>query len=105
MAKECYLAFLKRIENSILQSDSEAVCACAVTSVVSDSATLCTVACQTPLAMGFSRQKYWSGLPCPPPGDLPNPRIKPASLVSLDWQVGSSIGATWEAPTLMQTWA
>ena len=28
---------------------------------------------------GFSRQEYWSGLPCPPPGDLPNPRIKPAS--------------------------
>ena len=28
---------------------------------------------------GFSRQEYWSGLPCPPPGDLPNPRIKPRS--------------------------
>ena len=32
--------------------------------------------------MGFSRQEYWSGLPCPPPRDLPKPRIKPASLVS-----------------------
>ena len=32
--------------------------------------------------MGFSRQEYWSGLPCPPPGDLPNPGIKPTSLVS-----------------------
>jgi len=30
--------------------------------------------------MGFSRQEYWSGLPCPPPGDLPNPGIKPRSL-------------------------
>ena len=30
---------------------------------------------------GFSRQEYWSGLPCPPPGDLPDPRIKPGSLV------------------------
>ena len=34
------------------------------------------VACQAPLSMGFSRQEYWSGLPCPPPGDLPNPEIK-----------------------------
>ena len=36
-----------------------------------------TVARQAPLSMGFSRQKYWSGLPFPPPGDLPNPGIKP----------------------------
>ena len=35
------------------------------------------VACQTPLSMGF--QEYWSGLPFPPPGDLPNPEIKPVS--------------------------
>ena len=35
--------------------------------------------CQAPLSMGFSRQKYWSGLPCPPPGDLPKPGIKPRS--------------------------
>ena len=35
------------------------------------------VAHQAPLAMGFSREEYWSGLPCPPPGDLPNPGIKP----------------------------
>ena len=34
------------------------------------------------LSMGFPRQKYWSGLPCPPPGDLPNPGIKPISPVS-----------------------
>jgi len=32
--------------------------------------------------MRFSRQEYWSGLPCPPPGDLPDPGIKPASLMS-----------------------
>ena len=36
-------------------------------------------ACQVPLFMGFSRQEYWSGLPFPSPGDLPNPRIKPGS--------------------------
>ena len=42
-------------------------------------ATLWTVARQAPLSMGFSRQEYWSGLPCPPPGDLPNPGIEPGS--------------------------
>ena len=38
--------------------------------------TLWIVAHQAPLSMGFSRQKYWSGLPCPPPGGLPDPGIK-----------------------------
>ena len=38
-----------------------------------------TVAHQAPLSMGFPRQDYWSGLPFPAPGDLPNPRIKPVS--------------------------
>ena len=42
-----------------------------------------TVACQAPLSMGFSRQEYWTGLPCPPSGDLPDPGIKPTSLLSL----------------------
>ena len=37
------------------------------------------VTCQAPLSMEFSRQEYWSGLPCPPPGDLPHPGIKPRS--------------------------
>ena len=37
-----------------------------------------TVAHQAPLSMGFPRQEYWSGLPCPPPGDLPDPGIEPA---------------------------
>ena len=36
-----------------------------------------TIACQAPLSMGFSRQEYWSGLPCSPPGDLPDPGIEP----------------------------
>ena len=39
-----------------------------------------TVARQSPLSMGFSSQEYWSGLPCPPPGDLPGPEIEPVSL-------------------------
>ena len=41
-----------------------------------------TVAHQSPLSMGLSRQEYWSGLPCPPPGDLPNPGTEPMSLAS-----------------------
>ena len=41
--------------------------------------TLWTVACQVPLSLGFSRQEYWSGLPCLPPGDLPEPGIKPVA--------------------------
>ena len=44
--------------------------------------TLWTVAHQAPLSMGFSRQEYWNGLPCPPSGHLPNPGIEPASLMS-----------------------
>ena len=44
---------------------------------------LWTVARQAPLFMGFSRQEYWSGLRCPPPRDLPNRGVKPASLMSL----------------------
>ena len=51
-------------------------------SVMSDSVTLWTVAHQAPLPMEFSRQEYWSGLPIPPPGDLPNPGIEPVSLMS-----------------------
>ena len=53
----------------------------AVSSVVSDSATPQTVAHQAPLSIGFSRQEYRSGLSCPPPVDLPNPGIKPKSLM------------------------
>ena len=40
-------------------------------------------------SMGFSRQEHWSGLLFPPPGDLPNPGIKPASLYLLYWQTNS----------------
>ena len=39
----------------------------------------CTVAHQAPLSRGFSRQDYWSGLPCHPPGNLPNSGSEPAS--------------------------
>ena len=42
----------------------------------------CNSPCPLSLSVGFSRQEYWSGLACPPPGDLPDPVIKPASLMS-----------------------
>ena len=45
-------------------------------------ATPWSVALQDPLSMGFSRQEYWSGLPCPPLGHHPNPGIEPESLTS-----------------------
>ena len=46
-----------------------------------------TVACQSSLSMGFSRQEYWSGLPFPLPGDLPDPGIEP---MLPTWQANSS---------------
>ena len=60
-------------------------CVCAVLSRFSHVqlfATLWTLACQAPLSMGFSRQEYRSGLPCPLPGDLPDPGIEPVSHTS-----------------------
>ena len=57
-------------------------CAHSVASVVSDSATPRPVAHQAPLSTGFPRQEHWSGWPCPPPGDLPDPEIKPRAPVS-----------------------
>ena len=48
-------------------------------SVVSDSATVWTIALQAPLSMGLFRQEYWSELPFPPPGDLPNSGTEPRS--------------------------
>ena len=61
-------------------------------------ATLWTVARQAPLSMGFSRQEHWSGLPCPPPEDLPSPGIKPTSFTSPVFAGRFfTSGATWEA--------
>ena len=51
--------------------------------------------------MGFFRQEYWSGFPCPPPEDLPNPGIKPTCLASPALAGGFfTTVATWEAPEL-----
>ena len=61
-------------------------------------ATVCIVTRQAPLSMRFSRQEYCSGLPCPPPGDLSNPGMEPASLMSPALAGGFfNTSTTWEA--------
>ena len=70
---------LQSMESQRVRHDFFAKFSC---SVVSDSATPWTVARQAPQTMGFSRQEYWSGLPFPPPGDLPDPGIEPTSPAS-----------------------
>ena len=58
-----------------------------------------TAACQAPLSTGFSKQEHWSGLPCPPSGDLCVPGIEPTSLTSPALAGGFLITTvTWEAP-------
>ena len=63
-------------------------------------ATPWTVACQAPLSMGFPRQEYWSRLPFPPPGDLPNPGIEPGSPAL---QAGALTSEPPGKPTVMPT--
>ena len=62
-------------------------------------ATLWTIANQAPLSMRFSRQQYWSGLPCPPPRDPPDAGIEPHLLHLLLWQAESlplsHLGSIW----------
>ena len=65
--------------------------------------TLWTVPHQAPLSMGFPRQEYWSGLPFPSPGDLPNPGIEPRSHKSLALAGGFLVSATWEAQEARNT--
>ena len=66
-------------DNFINQGVCVCVCVCVSPSVMSNYATPWTIALQAPLSMGFSRQEFWSGLPCPSPGDLPDPGIKLSS--------------------------
>ena len=64
--------------------------------------TLCNpmdcIACQVPLSMGFSRQEYWSRVPCPPPGDPPTPGVEPESLASAALQTDSLLLSHWGCP-------
>ena len=57
-----------------------------------------TVACQAPLSMGFSQQEAWSGLPCPPPGEFPNPRIESVTPASPIFQGDSLVLSHQESP-------
>ena len=67
-------------------------------------AMLWTIACQASLSMGFFRWEYWSGLPCPPPGDLPDPRIKLRDLLHLlHWQV-DSLPLVWPGKPSRRWW-
>ena len=74
----------QREKISKFSSPKQLMCVCMLSrfSHVQLFAALWTVALQAPLSMGFSRQEYWSALPCPPPGDLPDPGIKPSPVSS-----------------------
>ena len=67
------------------------ICVCVLShfSCVRLSVILWTVACQAPLSMGFSRQEYWNGLPCPLQGIFPNQGLNLSLLYPLHWQAGS----------------
>ena len=67
-------------------------------------ATLWTVAHQAPLSMGFSRWEYWSGLPCPPPGDFPHPEIELMSSAAPALQADSLALSHQGGPLLFPTW-
>ena len=83
----------------------ETCCCCVLShfSRVQFFTTLWTVACQVPLSKGFSRQEYWSGWPCPPPGNIPNLGIKPTFPMSTAL-AGKFFAylVTWEAQPMMQ---
>ena len=77
------------------------VCVCVLSYLICGRlfATLWTVADQASLSMRFSRQEYWSGWPCPPPGDLPDPGIEATSFMYSAPAGGFfTISTTWEAP-------
>ena len=78
---------------------------CVLCFVTQPCLTLCNpMDCSPPesQSMGFSRQEYWSGLPYPPPGDLPDPGIEPVSLMCLTLAGGLfTTSTTWEAPRMI----
>ena len=79
------------------------VCVCVSRSVMSNSVTPWTVTHQGPLSMEFSRQEYWSGLPFPSPGDLPDPGLEPRFLSS--YIPASLVAQTVKnLPTMRETW-
>ena len=95
----CYTTILIFIYNvHIIYNTYMCVCMLHHFSHVQLCVTLWIVAHQALLSMGFSREEYWSGLPCPPPGDLPDPGIEPVSLASPALAGGFfATSTTWEA--------
>ena len=73
------MTFIGQLANGTSQVSTDSACMLSCFSRVWLFATLWTVACQVPLSMGFSRQKYCSRLPFPPPRDLPDPGIEPTA--------------------------
>ena len=71
------------------------VCVKSLQSCLTLFVTLWIVACQDPLSTGFSRQEYWNGLPCSPPGDLLDPGIEPTSPLTPAWQADSLWLSHW----------
>ena len=94
----CALHISKACSGQLVVLIARYVCVLSCFSYVRLFSTLWTVASQAPLSMGFSRQDYWSGLSFSPPGDLPNPGIKPVSFMSpaLSSRFFTT-SATWEA--------
>ena len=78
-----FVIYLSGVHSEESMVSCVCVCVCAhVQSIVLTLATPWTAAHQAPLSMEFSRKEYWTGLPCPPPGDLSKPGIESASLTS-----------------------
>ena len=102
----CFLFLLRLLSlwKTIRCPSKYILCGCVLSrlSHVQLFANLWNIAFQAPLSMGFSKQEYWSGLPCPSPGDLPNSGIELTSIMSPALSGGFfNSNATWEAT--MQT--
>ena len=78
------------------------VCVCVCAQSHQTLSTLWTVACQTPLSMGFFSQEYWSGLLFPPPGDFPNLGIDPHLLSLLHCRWILYVLSHWGNPSSLQ---
>ena len=89
---------VSQIAGRFFTSWATRVCVCSCFSHVRLFVTLWTVACQTPLSMGFSRQEYHGGLPCPPPGDPSNPGMEPVSPGNPALQADSLPLSHWGSP-------
>ena len=74
-------------------------CVCSVFQSCQPFVTLGAIVHQAPQSMQFSRQEYWSGLPCLPPGDLSDPGIKPTSPASPEMQANSLLLSHQESHT------